>query len=256
MKIALDSTVFREAGMRIVAGPVLLLLLLWLNAAAEAGESVAVGHAYGVENGQLLYTETHRWNDRHHSVQYFYPDGELFAVGELDFSHSFISPSYTQSYPKSGQREGARWDGDKLILFNSRREQPMRYEQPLVISAGFFHFIRGHWDELLEGKSVAFEFAVPDRMTIVTLRLRHIPGTESAITDGDPQWTYFRVEAVSRMVRWMSTPLEVAFDGERRLMALRGTSNVKIEKGATPVVMVHYDYEPDAEPGQATTPQQ
>ena len=260
MKIAFDSTVIRGvlrgiSGMRIFAGPV-LLLCLWVNTAAQADESVAVGRAYGVDNGALLYTESHRWDDQHHSVQYFYPDGELFAISELDFSHSFISPAYTQSYPQSGRWEGARWDGDKLILFNARREQSMRYEQPLVISAGFFHFIRAHWDELLEGKTVTFEFAVPDRMTIVTLRARHLPATESAITDGDPQWTYFRVEAVNRMVRWLSTPLEVAFDSQRRLMVLRGTSIVKLEKGATPVVIVHYDYDADAAAEQAPAPAQ
>lgn len=242
----------RPAGRRLcaqarrVAGSIALLTVLlggvlFADAGVVEADEFALGHAYSAD-GRLLYTERHRWDQHHHSVQYLYPDGRLFAVNELDFTHSFVSPSYTQSYPGTPMREGARWADDKLILFNGPREQVMSFEQPLVINAGFFHFIRAHWDDLAAGKKLVFEFAVPDRMTIVSLQIRRVSAEQSGITDADPQWHYFRVEAASRMLRWLVAPLNVAFDGQRRLMVFRGASNVKVESGATPPVQIRYDY--------------
>lgn len=220
----------------------LLFPALILLAQPALAEAFATGRAYSASDGQLLYTEEHRWDEQHHSVKYLYPDGQVFATCETDFSHSFISPAYTQTYLDTDRHEGARWSGDTLTLFNGNRERAMRFQQPLVIGAGFFHFLRAHWDELLSGNTVAFEFAVPDRMSIVDLRLARVSATDSGIDDGDPDWFYFRVEATSRMLRWLTAPLNVAFDDQRRLMVLRGTSNVKLGRGAAPQVVVHYDY--------------
>lgn len=79
-------------------------------------------------------------------------------------------------------------------------------------------------------------------MAKVALRVRHIAAGESGITDGAPDWIYFQVEAGSGLIRGLMSPLSFAFDSRRRLMVFRGESNVKVEQGGKPLVLIRYKY--------------
>lgn|GEM_PF-3129298 len=244
----------------------LFSILLGLCIGVARAEQFAQGRAIGIDSGELLYTEQHRWDEKHHAVKYLLPDGSELADTEVDFSHSLTSPAFTQTYaatqgnpetqispetqthsqtqnrPETKHSEGARWDGTTLILFNGRRERAVDFNQPLVINAGFFHFVRAHWDELNEGKIVGFNFALPDRMTTVALRVRSVSAEDSGIDNGATDWRYFRVEAASRVLRWVVAPLNVAFNEQRRLMVFRGAANVKLKNGSTPQVSIRFYY--------------
>lgn len=222
----------------------LLVLLAGAGARAQTGadDQTALGSAYRIANGEMLYTELHRWDDIRHSVEYRLPDGELFATNDLDFSRALPSPAYTQHYLRDNSTVGARWAGDRLVLFNAGRERTVGFKQPLVISSGFFHFIQAHWDELGAGAVLPFEFALPERLTMVALRMRQVTAAQSGIDGGEPDWRYFRVEVASKLIGWLVEPLNVAFDAQRRLVVYRGASNVKDDRGDTPQVVIRYSY--------------
>jgi len=225
-----------------------LIVVCLLKPAPAHAEQFAVGRAYAVGSSSPLYTEEHRWDEHHDSVRYRWPDGRIFATTDVDFSHSFISPAYILKYLATGMDSGARWAGSKLILFHDRREATVDYAKPLVINAGFLFFVRAHWDDLLSGKTAGFDFAVPNRLTTVTLQVRRVSAAESDIIGGDPTWHYFQVEAASPMLRAVMKPLSFAFDARRRLMVFRGASNVKVENGETPQVLIRYEYQNNPEP--------
>ncbi len=210
-----------------------------------AGSGVAVGDAYALDDGRLLYTETHTWQGVSHTVQYFLPGGQLWSVNELDSSASFVSPAYTQNYPDSGFAEGARLQGSELILFSGQRRKAVAFKAPLVVNSGFYHFILEHWSELQAGQSLVFDFAVPSRMTTVRLRMHALANgaaTMEARAHADPAWFYVKVEADSALLSWLVQPLTVAFDAERRMVLYRGISNVRDERDDTPQVLIRYRY--------------
>ena len=220
--------------------------------ATESG--IAVGEAYSVDDDTLLYTEKHRWQGSSHTVQYFLPNGSLWAVNELDSRNSFVSPTYTQNYPSADFAEGARWIGTALILFSERKQKAVTYKPPLVVSSGFYHFILEHWDQLRAGQVLSFDFAVPSRLSTVRLRMHAVPNGAAAMEPraaADPSWFYVRVEAANPLLSWLVHPLTVALDGERRLILYRGIATVRDERGDTPQVLIRYRYpEPVAETGR------
>lgn len=211
--------------------------------AADGG--VAYGRACSVDDGRLLFTETHRWTDAQHTVEYFRPDGDLIAVNHLDLSGSSISPSYKQDYPGDGFSEGARWQGSELILFSADKQRAVDFEPPLVLSSGFYHFILDHWRELHEGRVLVFDFAVPSRLATVRLRMYALPDGAAAMgaaPESDPGWFYVRVEAANKLLSWLVKPLTVALDDQQRLMLYRGIANVRDDDGHQPQVLISYRY--------------
>jgi hypothetical protein len=221
----------------------ILCMFAALLHAADSG--VAEGAAYAVDGGKLLYTETHAWHGVSHSVHYFRPDGSLLSVNELDSTGSFVSPAYSQNYPDTGFSEGARRDGSKLILFSGRKQKAVGFDAPLVVSSGFYHFILEHWDQLQAGQSLTFDFAVPNRLTTVRLRMHAQPNGAATMGAGaraDPSWFYVKVEAANTLLSWLVQPLTVAFDAQQRMVLYRGIANVRDERGNTPQVLIHYRY--------------
>jgi len=217
--------------------------LLYADDSANTNGS-AFGNAYSLDGTQLLYTETHHWQGVTHTVEYFRPNGELVAVNRLDSTLSFVSPTYTQLYPRDNFSEGARWRGAELVLFSAAKEQVVSFQKPLVLSSGFYHFILEHWRDLHAGESALFDFAVPSRWMTVRLRMHALSadaGT-AVIKDGAPSWFYVRVEAANPLLRWLVHPLTVALDNQQRLMVYRGVSNLRDERGETPQVLIRYRY--------------
>jgi hypothetical protein len=209
----------------------------------------AEGFAYSENGDKLLYTEVHRWQGVLHTVEYFRPNGKLVSVNELDSSNSFVSPVYKQHYPEArfaagNFAEGARWRDSELVLFSGNKEKVVEFQRPLVLSSGFYHFILEHWRELQTGQSIAFDFAVPSRLSTVRLRMHALSGSAAAAAfkDSDPSWFYVRVEVANTLLRWLVKPLTVALDNKQRLVLYHGISNVRDDNGDTPQVLIRYRY--------------
>ncbi len=218
-----------------------LLLCLTLGANAERDDLEVVGRAYDVSGERFLYLERHRWRGQEHLVQFFDPDGELIAENRLRYERASSEPAHDQIDHRSGRREGARWDGDRLYLFRDERERRVEPGEPLVISSGFEPFVRSHWSELTSGESLRFDFAVAGSLRTLGLAARSLPQADCQLELEDG-WVCFRVEAASRLFRWLSDPIDLAYDEQRRLRTYRGLSNLRDERGDSLSVLIRYEY--------------
>lgn len=221
----------------------LLACLYWLSAmvaqATVAEPQELRGTAVSVDDGRVLYTEYHRWHDAWHRAEYRAPDGTLLAVNELDYSPGRSQPAFIQTDKINGATEGARWDGDKLTLFHGSRSKVMAYREPLVISSGFNNFVLEHWDDLIANRVWAVDFAVPQHLMIVGLKVRRIAADESHIPHRHPDWIYLRVQAANPILSWFVDPVDLAYSADRFLRVYRGSSNLEIA-GRTPTVEIRY----------------
>lgn len=197
------------------------------------------GTAVSVDDGRVLYTEYHRWQDAWHRAEYRAPDGTLLAVNELDYSSGRSQPAFMQTDKITGATEGARWDGTVLTLFRGSRSKVMAYREPLVISSGFNNFILEHWGDLIANRVWAVDFAVPQHLLIVGLKVRRITVDESYILNPNPDWIYLRVLAANPILSWFVDPVDLAYSPDRLLRVYRGSSNLEID-GRMPVVEIRY----------------
>jgi hypothetical protein len=243
------------------------LLLMLLPALALA---IATGEARD-RDGNLLYVEHHRLDGTRHEIEYRDADGELFATNSLDYRYGDTHPAYRQHLfagrePEAGgsqyrtqrqrqRQEGARWQQGALVLFHSEgdreREKRVDVRQPLVLSSGFDRFVRGHWEALQRGDQLRFHFGVPARLSVVELRLLPVPSDE--VPAGG---LALRAEAASRLLRLVSSPIELLYDGDRRLLRYRGVSNLPFGESA-PWVEITYRYDKPsdaARPGLVANP--
>jgi hypothetical protein len=208
-------------------------------ASAQATPQELRGTATSVVDGRVLYTELHRWQGDRHRAEYHAPDGTLLVVNELDYSPGRAQPAFVQTTLATGEQHGARWQGETLTLFYGDQTSKVDYREPLVISSGFNNFVLGHWDELLRGEQRVVDFAVPEHLRIVRLKIGRIAPDQTTIGDTQPEWTFFRVQAANRVIAWFVPPVDLAYDAERHLRVYRGTSNVEID-GETPAVEIRY----------------
>lgn len=218
-------------------------LLLWM-VPHVTGEALATtqelrGTAVSVDDGRVLYTEYHRWHDDWHRVEYHAPDGTLLTVNELDYSPGRSQPAFIQTDQVTGATEGARWDGAKLTLFHGSRSKVIAYREPLVISSGFNNFVLEHWDDLLANRVWTVDFAVPQYLRIVGLKVRRIAPEQSRIPGRDPGWIYLRVQAANPILGWFVSPVDLAYSPDRFLRVYRGSSNLEIS-GHIPSVEIRY----------------
>ena len=228
--------------MRALVSVALACATLWCGQghSGVAGPQV-LGRAFSPDGDSLLYTEYHWRFGIDHLVEYSDPDGALIAKNRLRYVRDSPSPAQDQYDMRSGVREGAIWRGDDLYLFRSDEERPVSASGTLVISSGFDGFVRDHWEALASGRSVNLEFAVPARLRTIELRARKL-GSDACPDATEHGWTCFRVEPVSRLLRWLSAPIELAYDERRRLRVYSGLSNLRDAGGNSLQVLIRYEH--------------
>jgi len=143
-----------------------------LLAAAPLGAVERVsGDAYSLDGNQLLYHETH-WlyaGGERRVVLYRCPDGRAFARKRVRPSGDAQAPDFDLVVAPLGYREGAHDRGAQREVYVQRRsDRPLLTDSVGVppggvIDAGFEAFAQRHWDALLRGDSVRFEYLVPSR---------------------------------------------------------------------------------------------
>lgn len=214
--------------------------------AAHARELVAVGTAYGGDGDRMVYREYHYRDSRDRRAEVIYrndSDREI-AAKVLDFSRA-AAPSFRQRDLRSGEILAAQWRGDELrLLRRDGADQPLKTRQldpaaDVVIDAGFDNFIRHHFPQLLDGKTLQFEFALPARLTMVSMQVRR-----HRCAGGDrASRVCFRVAARNWMVRMLASPIDLEYDrASRRLLTFRGLSNIAAADGGGQNVIIRYRY--------------
>ncbi|RLQ22436.1 hypothetical protein DWB85_07400 [Seongchinamella sediminis] len=213
--------------------PVSLVLLAAVLAADAAAMNV-IGSAYGVDDGELRYREIHQCSsdgDRC-TVEYKNPAGEVFARKVVNYQDSLQAPSLEMQDLRHG--ETVRIKGDD--------------GGELVIDAGFDHYVRRRWQQLVDGDTVRFPFLVAGRDKPLDMTAR------KAVGDDCPQGRMcFTVALDNWLLSRLVSPIWLEYDArDRRLLQFRGVSNIRDAEGRSQQVRIDYRY-PEASPEGSTS---
>jgi len=204
------------------------------------------GSAYAMDSNQLLYRETHYLfagdNGGERVVLYQCPDGRAFARKRSRDDGNAQAPDFDLVDARVGYREGVRRNGDQREVYVQRtaaqaeQADPLRLPADGVIDTGFESFARLHWDALVRGDTLAFDYLVPSRRKFFAFKVGKID-----LPTAPPGSVTFRLES-SSWLSFLLPHIDVSYDlATRRLVHYEGLSNVRdVKTGKN--YRVHYEY--------------
>jgi hypothetical protein len=227
----------------------LAALLLALPAGrAAATDQVFTGYARDVETRRLLYVESHFVRGagtvgEQRVVLYRCANGaEAFARKELEYGAAREEPRFTLVDGRSGYTEGLRRTAQGLEVFQRPSiNAPLRSARvpakvAIVSDAGFDEFVRRHWAELEDGRTVRFPFLVPSRLDFLTFKVRkhHEETIEGATA------SVIRLN-LSGVLGWFLPYIEVSYrKSDRVLMRYKGLTNILDAEGDNFIAQIDF----------------
>jgi hypothetical protein len=192
------------------------------------------GYAYDLNSNELLYSESHQETYSgdtllSSTVSYRSADGETFATKHADFSANPFLPDFELEDSRQGYREGAKKEADELILFtrdtaqDEVKERHIKPPAPAVTDVGFNLFIKAHFDQLLSGESLEFNFAIPLKRDYYKFRARKIQDIQYERRAA----VIIKIEITSSLLGLFADPIVLIYDTEtRHLVEYQGLSNL------------------------------
>lgn len=224
---------------RAVRGPTLALALALAAAptlqAADYSAQEGLARPPGADG--LVFREQHflraeSGRPLERLVVYRCPAGPAFARKRLDYLASTQAPEFHLEDRRSGYREGMRRrDGRVELFFSAARggaeKRALQRAGPAVADAGFDEFVRANWQELLDGRTLPLQFAVPSRLRsmefTVAMRGRTRVASEEAVQ--------FRLR-LDGLLGLVAPHIDVAYGlRSRRLLRFEGLSNMRDARG-------------------------
>ena len=213
--------------------------------AAQLPESFS-GSAYATGSDLLLYRETHylyagdRGGER--IVLYQCPDGRPFARKQSRDDGNPQAPDFDLVDARVGYREGVRRSGDQREVYVQRSaaqpEQSDLLRLPVdgVIDTGFDVFAQAHWQALIRGDTLRFDFLVPSRRTFYAFKVSKVD-----LPVAPPGSVTFRL-ASSSWLAFLLPHIDISYDlTTQRLVRYEGLSSVRdVNTGKN--YRVHYEY--------------
>ena len=202
----------------------------------------ATGEAFDLNNQTLRYREYHYYSDDNlsHKVLYRDADDTLMVEKNIDYSSGFTTPEYTLLIGPEKKRASVQWQNNELKLQDVEGATVMiQASRPLVIDAGFDHYVRENWLQLTAGKTLKFNFPLVNRSTLAKLRIKKSSCSYKSDTD-----VCFTLEVSNWLLRILLDPIELGYSPESKaLLRYRGLSNIEDEQGRGMVVDIHYNYD-------------
>ena len=158
----------------------------------------------------------------------------------LDFSRDPWKPSYRFRDFRDGYEERSETARDTVRLVHRKqrdatpRTRVLTPPVPSVVDGGFVPFIRAHWDALMAGTPVAFDF-------VAVSRLSHYGFEAVRTADAPPGRVAFTVRPRNPVLRALVTPIRVEHDPvTRSMLAYEGTSNIRGPDGKPAHVRIEF----------------
>nr|WP_324258923.1 hypothetical protein [Cellvibrio fontiphilus] len=228
----------------------LLAAFVSLPVAAEKTYVVA-GTAYEIVSNQVAYRELYTALDENKSVtvDYFSPDGNLFASKVLSYQGEYFQPGFELQDNRDNEFVAAQFQGARLLLSHGKdgkvNEKVVMDNARLVIDAGFDSYIQMNWDDLIAGKHLKFEFALPLRLSTIQLEARQVKASSSPLRDDNigADWVHFRIAPAKALVSFFADPIYLAYNPNGKyLMRYFGRSNLDNDAGDPVDVRIEYEY--------------
>lgn len=216
---------------------------------ADPGKLLVTGTASSVKTGKTVYREYHDITPQQHTVHYVDPSEKLIASKEIHYSHGFNTPEYLLDDKRFGKRTGSKWQDDHFIVFRQEQsgdphEKTVKPADNLVIDAGFDYFIRSHWNELIDGKTLPFSFAIADPPTVLEMKITEVSAAETAISQHSDLYRYFLVHSRNRLIGWAIPDINLAYNRDNHLLQVyQGPSNITDQNDTRQTVTIRYEYQ-------------
>lgn len=229
-----------------------VLFLFALGAMASTPENAPqiVGEAFDLQSHELLYRELHCRQPRDQTQRVIYRNAmhDIIASKLLDYSTGRTTPSFVQRNLHTRESIAVELRSGKITTSITSDDStgtentvntPVPTDSPLVIDAGFDHFVLDNWDALLAGDTKRFYFPLPGLESLVLLR---VASSDCDYVSSSDQC--FRLELDNWLLRIAVAPIELGYDAQRkRLQRYRGLSNIGNGEGQGLVVDIQYRYE-------------
>lgn len=194
---------------------------------------VYAGDAMEVGTASKVYTEEHEEvmdADKHIATitNYKDPSGKIIAKRKLDFSKSFIRPDFKLEDLREGYVEGAEVTNGGIRVFKKKKGEELKSKEivvpePSVVDGGFNYFVKSHWDEIMKGSVVTFNFVVPSQLDYYKFRVRKV---KEGNYQGRTSITV-NLEVDNFLMRAFVSPIKIMYDVQtRRILLYEGISNI------------------------------
>jgi hypothetical protein len=218
----------------------LLLVVTLAGSMSASGEDRYVsyfGTATARHTTKILYGERHvlRYRDgilADRVVLYTCADGSTFARKIVSYVDPQV-PDFGLEDAVNGTSQGIRSVGDsRSVYFVARRVDPEKSgplpkAPDLVSDSGFDEFIRAHWQPLLNGDVLPFNFLVPSRLGSVPFQMQHL---RSDTLEGIAvEVFHLRLTGV---LGWVLPGFDVSYGAaDHTLIRFEGTSDLRDASG-------------------------
>lgn len=216
---------------------------------AEPERLLVTGVASHLKNGKVAYREYHDITKEQHTVRYVNEKEKPIGSKTIQYLQGFSTPEYQLQDHRVDRKTGSEWKKPHFIIFRQegvekRQEKKVDPFDDLVIDAGFDHFIRAHWEELIDGKVLPFSFAIADPLTLLNMQLTEVTSAKTAIKQHSESYRYFLANSSNKLISWAMPAIHLAYDRETRLIKIyQGPSNITDQNDKTQAVTIRYEYQ-------------
>lgn len=238
---------------------ILFACLLPLGHAAAEQRSF-FGYGYTLEENEFRYIEHHQQvvdgagNVTEWSVDFWDAEGKKIAEKHFHIGGNPAVPGYDFHMIRTGYREGLRSTGGESITLyrqepddGSESTESLKPRAKACADSGFDHFVRDHWETLLAGERVKFQFIAAGRLAAYNFKADRLG--ESSF-EGKP--TLEIKVALDSLFGVFVDPLIVEYDLDtRQLKRYKGIGNMQKADGKVYPVLVRYDSSVPKEAEQA-----
>ena len=226
----------------------MIALLYGADAGAEQtayyqGEARMDGKIAYIERHEVLFDGTGKLLQA--TTHYQDPTGRPIADLQSDFRDSLTVPTHVIRDFRTGNLQGLRREGEKIILFDEDPGKPERTrilntkdagDRILVGCQGLNYYLLGNLESLDPETKLPLRFLIPGKLDYYDFTLQKTGESADGIVD-------FEIAIENWFLRLFAPKLYVKYDKkEKHLVWYRGLSNITNEKGETQVVTITYKY--------------
>lgn len=207
-----------------------------------------IGSAFEAGGSKALYIENHEEiykQGKHVETITNYKDlkGNSIAYRTLIFEKSQLSPNYDFEDKRTGYKEGAVLQGNKLKIYKKEKsgatiqEKTIKAPASVVIDGGFNYYLKENFEAVKKGKNLSFYFTVPSRLDYYKFRIRK--AKELQLQGKAAMMVY--LEPDNFVLRALIDPIIIYYDMEtKRIVSYEGISNINSGNGDNYIVKLVY----------------
>lgn len=228
---------------------------------SECIQANFVGKAYDLQTSELLYTEHHEKKYRKiskrllkpltHKVHYLTPDDTPMTTKHLNYQHGNTQPDFKLKDNRIFYIESAnRLSPTRLrVAFQKPGEKHIKNrsieipDNP-VHDAGFHELILKHWETLIQGTPITFDFLAPSRLKYLdfTIQLSQSQNSKNEV--------FFTLTANNPIYNWAVKPIYLAYQTPKdykraKLIRYEGLTNIKRPDTKQYRARIEYHYLPE-----------